>query len=206
MVDISGVPKRDSSGNFETVILASTSVNVYKVEKLKEEFRNQFPGHWNKKGRQLSADKLEEIVAFLNQENVRMTTVHLDAEDWDTYKAKYKGEAHFEEKIMGILYFYVLKWVAWKGRLHPALLDYDSSFGIIQSITTCKNLARANDYHFDVSFGHIPVNPELRFPDWIASARKKIDLDSLKKYKHFKVLRNYLDRRYLLRVMKKVSL
>ncbi|MFQ5885156.1 MAG: hypothetical protein ACE5IO_08675 [Thermoplasmata archaeon] len=75
-----------------------------------------------------------------------------------------------------------------------------------QSIVICKNLARHNNYHFDVTFGFRDVNAELRFPDWVASARKKVPPENLKKYKHFIILKNRLAPQYLLRVLKKVSL
>ena len=46
----------------------------------------------------------------------------------------------------------------------------DTSFNIKQSIVLCQRIARECGYHFDISFGYVDINQELKFPDWIASA------------------------------------
>ncbi len=150
--------------------------------------------------------QLEDVVDFLNGENVRMITIHFDDVDWQKYKAMYPSESHFEEKIMAILYYYVLRRVARKDYIYPTLLDNDTSFKISQSIATCNRLARYFGHRFNTSFGYINVNPELRFPDWIASARRKLSHGTLAKYKHFIAVRNRLAPHHLLITMKRASI
>lgn len=206
LVDVSGIPKRDASGNYQKVIIASTSFNMFNLDDVMDAFKGQFFNYWEKKGHQLSAHKLEEIIDFLNQENVRMTTIHFDIPDWEKYKTEYQNEANLEEKIMGILYFYVLKKIAWKEFIYRVLVDNDSTFNIRQSIIVCQRLARAHNYDFNISFGYRDINPELRFPDWVASARRKIDPSNFAKYKYFIILKNQLPPYYLIKIFKRVRL
>lgn len=203
LVDISGSPKTDNSGNYQKVIVVATSVDRYNFMDVIDRFKSKFYGYWDKKGHQLSPDKLEEIVAFLDAENIRMITVQFDTTDWDKYKTKCKGEANLEEKIMGILYYYVLKRVASKRFVYQVLIDNDTSFNIKQSIIICQRISREGRYNFDISFGYRAINQELRFPDWIASARRRCDVESLKKYKHFIILKNELPPYHLNRILRK---
>ena len=205
-VDISGVPKRDRCGDFQKVIVSCVSFNVFTLKNKIEAFREKFPTYWDKKGHQLTKYQLEEIVSFLDQQGVRMTTVHFDPEDWIKYKGEYPNESHIEEKIMGILYFYVMKWVAREGYIYPVIVDTDTTFSIKQSILICQRLARSQNLTFDVSFGYVETHPELRFADWVASARRKIYPLDLNNYHHFMILRNKLPPMYLFNVFKKVRL
>ena len=203
LVDISGVPRPGPSGTHGPLIMACVSVDTFKLDDMMNTFRNQFPSIWDKKGHQLSMRQLEDVVDFLNGENVRMITIRFDDVDWQRYKAMYPGEGHFEEKVMAILYYYVLRRVAWKDYLYPVLVDNDTSFKISQSIVICNRLARYFEHRFDISFGYLSVNPELRFPDWIASARRKLSHPTLAKYKHFIIVRSHLAPQHLLISMKK---
>ena len=45
----------------------------------------------------------------------------------------------------------------------------DTSFNIKQSIVLCQRIARERGYHFDISFGYVDINQELKFPDWFFS-------------------------------------
>lgn len=192
LIDISGTPKKNNFGKYEKVIIACVSIDQYNFDDVIRRFKDKFPDYWHKKGHQLSSNKLEEIVAFFNEENIRMITIHFNRSDWNKYKEKYSGETKFEEKIMSILYFYVLKKVAFKNYKYLALIDNDASFDIKQTIVMCQRIAREREYNFEISFGYIDINPELRFPDWIASARRKIPLKKLQKYEHFLILKNNL--------------
>jgi len=193
LVDISGTPKPDKkSGNYQKVIIANTSIDRYNFDTVSDEFKEEFPSYWNKKGHKLQPHRLEEIVDFLNRKNIRMITVQFDVPDWEKYKAKYISEGHLEEKIMGILYYYVLKRVASKKHKYSALIDFDTQFDIKESITIVQRIARERNYNFDINFGYIDINPELKFPDWVASAARKCTSDDLKKYKHFIMLKNFL--------------
>ena len=205
-VDISGVPKREKGGDFQKVIVSCVSFNVFTLEKTIEAFREKFPTYWDQKGHQLTKYQLEEIVSFLDQQEVRMITVHFDPEDWIKYKGEYPNESHREEKIMGILYFYAMKWIARKGYIYPVIVDNDTTFSIKQAIVICQRLARSQNLDFNVSFGYIETHPELRFADWVASARRKIDPSILNNYHHFMILRNKLPPMYLFNVFKKVRL
>jgi len=148
---------------------------------------------------------LEEIIDFLNKEKIRMITVQFDKEDWDKYKLKYPLEGNLEEKIMSILYYYVLKKTSSKSYIYQAVLDFDTSFDIHQSVKLCQRIARERRYNFKTSFGYLDVNEELKLADWVASARRKIDIDILENYENFIILKNNLPYYHLNRVIKKQS-
>jgi len=191
-IDISGVPKQDKHGNYQKVIVACASVNQFTIPEIIERMKTEFSGYWNKKGHRLNAGELEPIIDFMNKEEIRMITVQFDKPDWEKYKLKYSSEAHIEEKIMSILYYYVLKKKSYKTSIYRAIIDFDTSFDIKESITLLQRTARERGYKFKTSFGYLEINEEIKLPDWIASARKKIDDDTLNKYEHFVILKNDL--------------
>jgi len=205
-VDITGVPKRNRSGSYEDVTISSVSVNTYKLEEIFNELEHRFPGCAKKKGHNLQATQLMDIIEFLNAHDIRMTTVTFEKDDWKYYRKEYPNESNIEEKIMGILYFYTIKRVAWKNYEYQVLVDNDTSFNIKQSILICQRLARMHDYHFNVTFGYLDLNQELIFPDWVASARRKIHPSTLNNHRHFTILKNDLPKYCLLRVFKHVTL
>jgi hypothetical protein len=204
-VDISGVPKQDKHGNYQKVIVACASVNQFTLPEIIERMKTEFPEYWNKKGHQLNDIELEQLISFINKEKIRMITVQFDKLDWEKYKIKYSSEAHIEEKIMSILYYYVLKKKSNKTSIYKTIIDFDTSFNIKESIIILQRTARERGYKFMTSFGYLEINEEIKLPDWIASARKKIDDITLNKYEHFLTLKNDLPYYNINRAFKKLS-
>lgn len=203
-IDISGVPKQDKRGNYQKVIVACASVNQYTISEIMERMKIEFPEYWNKKGHKLNDSELETIIGFINKEKIRMITVQFDKPDWEKYKSKYPSEARIEEKIMSILYYYVLKKKSNKSSIYRAIIDFDTTFGIKESVTLLQRTARERGYKFRTSFGYLAINEEIKLPDWIASARRKIDDDTLNKYENFFILKNNLPSYNLNRVFKRL--
>ena len=201
-VDISGTPKPDDQGNYQKVIVGCVSIDQYKLSGILQQIESDFPILCNKKGHKLKPRQLEEIIGFLNKEKVRMITVQFDKEDWEKYRLKYAQESHREEKIMSVLYYYVLKKKSLKSYIYQAVLDSDTSFDIHQSVRLCQRIARERKYNFKISFGYSDINEEIKLADWIASARRKIDIETLEKYENFIILKNNLPAYHLNRVFK----
>lgn len=201
-VDISGTPKPDNNGKYDKVIVGCASVDQYKISDILQQMESDFPISFKKKGHKLRPRDLEEIIDFLNKEKVRMITVQFEKEDWKKYRSKYLQEAHMEEKVMSILYYYVLKKKSLKSYIYQAVLDSDTSFDIHQSVRLCQRIARERKYNFKMSFGYLDINEEIKLADWIASARRKIDIETLKNYENFIILKNNLPFYHLNRVFK----
>ena len=204
--DISGIPKKNTkTKKYENVMIGVVTVNKFTIKNDLKDIQNKFPSYWNKKGNQLTDNQLEKIIDYLNKKNMKMITVHFYKSDWDKYRKKYINEANFEEKVMSILYFYALKFSARSKYRYNALLDNDTNFGIIQCTKICNRLLREQHLNIEISFGYREVHEELRLPDWVAQARKKIAIKKLNKYKNFYILENKMPKMYLLKTFKSIK-
>jgi len=204
--DNSGVPyTKDITGDYQKLVIGFASVSKNHIKSLINSIEQKYPRYWNKKGSQLDSKELEIIINYLDKNHVMMLTIMFEHKDWDKYRQMYPDETNLGEKVMAILYFFILKNLAKKKFMHEAVLCHDTNFGIVQSIVECKRLLNMNHYDFDITVGHRKINPELRLPDWIAQARRKIPEYKLKKYKNFIILKNKLPKLYRLLIFKSLK-
>lgn len=112
--DNSGVPynKDKKTGEYEAVVIGLTSISRNHIKNLLDKIKQKFPDYWDLKGNQLKADELELIIKFLDRNHVMMLTVMFEHDDWDKYRKMYPHETHFGEKVMAILYFFIIKHLA----------------------------------------------------------------------------------------------
>ena len=205
--DISGIPNRidHSTGDLQTTVIGMVSVSKRSIKAILDELKTIYPDYWDKKGHQLNAKKLEDIVRFFNQRNVKMVTIQFEKEDWGKYRSMYPHETGLGEKVMAILYFYVLKHLAFRSFSYEAVLDNDTMFSIHQCILICNRLLKKQNFDFEIFLGHRDINAELRLPDWIAQARRKIPESNLNKYGNFIILNNnlaYIHRLFVFKSLK----
>ena len=202
--DVSGIPcTRDcNTGNYQDVIIGMASISKNYIDTLITSFKQKYPSYWDKKGNQLNKKELENIINFLDKNHVMMLTIIFEHKDWDKYRQMYPNETNFREKVMAILYFFILKKLVKKKFIHEAVLDNDTNFGIFQCIICCKRLLNMYDYNIDITLGHREINPELRFADWIAQARRKISIKHLSKYNNFIILKNRLPHPLIILIFK----
>ena len=196
--DISGVPNKidRNTGKIQDVVLAMTSISKRSIKRILSDMEKRFPRYWDKKGHQLQKKELEIIINYLNRNNVIMLTINFETKDWIKYRTMYPQETHLGEKVMSILYFFILKYLAKPMFMYESVCDNDTNFGIHQSIVICKRLLNMHGFDFDITLGHRDINPELRLPDWVAQARRKIPLKNFEKYEKFFILKNKLYKPY----------
>ena len=202
LFDISGVPNKGKSGEYELVIVGCVSVNAITLNDLLDNFKSDFPTLWDKKGSQLTAEQLEIVIDYLNNNKARMLSVPFRPVDWQKYKRKFKDEAHLEEKIMSLLYFKPLNVFTRQSSTYTVLYDSDTTFNIKQSVKLVQRLSRQLGYTFQPSFGYADLNLELKFADWVASARRKMDEDTLRKYRYYYLLNSKIPHNQLKYVFK----
>jgi hypothetical protein len=141
--DISGVPQKNrKTKSYENVIIAIVSINKYTIKDDLNIIKRTFPECWDKNGHQLTSEQLINLLELFYQIGFKIATVNFDISDWDKYKIKYRNESNLEEKIMSILYFYVLKHFARYNLPYDVILDNDTNFGIVHSIKLCQRLSR----------------------------------------------------------------
>jgi len=196
--DISGIPNtvNKKTGDIQDVVLAMTSVSKRSIKPLLFDIEKRYPRYWNRKGHQLESKELEIIVNYLNKNDILMFTINFDKKDWAKYRKLYPNETDLGPKVMGILYYFILKYFAKKKFMYEAVCCHDTMFDVHQSIVLCKRLLRKIDMDFDITVGYRDINPELRLPDWIAQARRKIPIENLERYDNFYILKNRLYKKY----------
>ena len=190
VIDVSGTP-------YGKVIMGLVSFNTNLINEILKAFKREFPQlrRSKRKGSKLAKNELKKIIEFLDQRKVRMVSICFNAEDWKYYKSKYGDRAHFKERIFGILYFMLLREIAYTNYKYRVTVCEESFIKIEKVLDTCRRLAKANKYEFDLSTGYAKFDELIRFADYVASAQRKIDAKDLKQFKYYKILNNEISAR-----------
>lgn len=205
-IDVSGNPKPSKGKGYEDIVISAVTFNSFTFDDVNRRFQARFNKIYDKKGHKLKDDALLEMVQFLNEEEVRMITIPYGKLDWEKIRSEYINEANLEEKVMALLYFYLIKKIARKGYAYSVTFDNDTTFGIKQTMKLLKRLLRQNNFNIQMSFNYRDLENGLRYPDWIAQSLRKCDRSELEKNRHYIILKNHFPNYYKLTVFKSVKI
>lgn len=101
-IDVSGTPYKET-------IISCVSFNIKNSPQVLDEFNRKFKSYKNKKGKDLTHEKLKEILQFLDNNKIRSSCVYFTANDWN-YALSFvpKNKAYQNKKYL--VYFITVFW------------------------------------------------------------------------------------------------
>ncbi len=179
----------DSAGaRPERVVIGLVSFNSATKDSILDDFFRTFPDFVKRKGRNLTLPELKSVLSFLNQRKVRMATRSFSPNDWLWMGSNYGDRAYCRDKIYGMLYFQVIRTIAWKGFRYSVTTCVESHSNILRIQKYCNRLAEFNNIRLEFSQGIDSMNRYLKIADLVASAGRRLKRDYLRKIENFKVV------------------
>lgn len=117
-----------------------------------------------------------------------MASISFTTNDWITMNSLYPRKAHLNAKILGILYFALLRKVAFRNMKANLITCTESGINIVKVHETIQKLSRSQNFIFDISHSLERLNPIIKIADYIASAGRNAKKSKLKTYSNFKIL------------------
>lgn len=184
-IDVSGTPYKET-------IISCVSFNIKNSPQVLYEFNRKFKNYKNKKGKDLTHEKLKEILQFLDDNKIRSSCVYFTANDWNyALSSVPKNKAYQKEKIFGILYYCVLERNA-KPRYPYIVHICEENFMHIDTvISSCRKIAKMRGYEFNISKSSGKNDEYIRISDFVAAAVRKIKMIDLQEYRYCSVINKF---------------
>jgi len=191
-VDMSGQPSGDD------LYIGCIFINDSYVGQFLNEFYKAFPylRRFNKKSTTLSPEKIKEVINYINDKKIRMICLKFHKHKLNKYyreisetknKFNYGRKIKlykFKEKIIGTLYFYLIKHLAWKRWHYGFECCIESHLRILDVLHALNKLSRRDGYVIHSRYNHRRNQHMLKFADFIAGAGRKLDDSVLKNFKY----------------------
>ncbi|MBR9703128.1 DUF3800 domain-containing protein, partial [Candidatus Woesearchaeota archaeon] len=195
--DISGTLK----SRRDDIIIGSILFN----DRFKPSFREQFYAEFaslrsfKKKGTNLKEDKLKEIIKFMNNKNIKMSSVYLPRHIINNCERRVKAliakKKHirgkhvsirsFHERLIGLAYFQALKPFSKKNYPYDSFFCQETQFQMQEPFSVIMRMGHKTNYFFRPAMVPRRTEHMIKFADFVASAKKKVDsflLGPLKNY------------------------
>ncbi len=198
-LDISGTVRKSK----DNIYIGCLMMNDRFRSAFREKFYHEFPSlrSFNKKGSSLDHERLKKILQFLEDNKVKASVIilkrHLIKKSEIELKSKIKevkkirGEVSlkdFEERLVGLAYFYAIKQHAKQGYLYDSIHCMESQFKIQQAFVALDRISYKKKYNIRPACTPRRIEHMLKFADFAASAGRKIDKFILDQFKYFKVI------------------
>jgi len=181
-IDVSGTP-------YTKTIISCVSFNLKNSPQFLDKFNKNFKNYKNKKGKDLTHDKLIEIVQFLDDNKIRSCCAHFTANDWNyALKATPENKAYRKEKIFGIIYYMILETNAKPRYSYSVNVCEENFMDINRVISSCRKIAKMRGYDFNFSKSSGKYNEYIRISDFVASAVRKMKSKDLQKSNYCNVM------------------
>lgn len=191
-VDMSGQPYNDD------LYIGGIFINDAYVSQFLKEFYGQFSylRRFDKKSTTLPQEKIKQVIEYLDNKKVRMICLKFHKHKLKKYyndlcqkknKFNYKRKIKlykFKEKIIGALYFYLIKHLAWKRWHYGFECCIESHMRILDVLHALNKLSRRDGYLIHSRYNHRRNQHMLKFADFIAGAGRKLDDCVLKNFKY----------------------
>jgi len=126
-----------------------------------------------------------DIIKFLNGKKVKMGTITFTVNDWQTVCSYYPNKAFVEEKILGMLYFTVIRSMTSRRSKIDIVTCTETGINIRKVHQTCQRISKWNHMDFRFSDSTEDLNPIIKVADFIASSSRKLKSKELRKYPNF---------------------
>jgi len=117
-----------------------------------------------------------------------MASISYTSNDWIAMDSLYPNKANLNNKILGILYFTILRKIAFRNMKANIITCSETGINIVKVHDTIQKLANYQDFIFDISQSIERLNPIIKIADYIASARRKVKKTKLETYANYKII------------------
>lgn len=178
-IDVSGSPG-------ETQSYGLVSFNLINKHEIIENFFQEFPEVNYTKGHQLDRHRIQEMIEYLNERNVRMVVVIFPKNKW-SYFSRILGNQHeFLEKIAGILFYTLMYPVIRKDSRYSVSTCIENQLGKIERVMHhCNRIMNTRRVELDFVFSRGTYNRGVKIADIIAYSGHVL------KEKNVKGIKNY---------------
>jgi len=163
------------------------------------EFYDNFPElkRFDKKATNLHKDKLKEIIAFMDKKRIKMTCIKFHKHKLEKYykeivtkknQFRMKGKStlySFKERLLGILYYYLVKPLAYKKWHYGFEMCVESHLNTLPLLRVLNDLSHKNEYYIHPRLNYRRIQHMLKFADFVAGAGNKLDRFVLRNFKYF---------------------
>ena len=198
-IDVSGTPKDD-------VYVGLVSIKTDQINKIKTLFKKEFPKiyYGKHKGSKLKPDEIRKIIDFLNKNYVFMYSNHISKSDWDYFKNNYPNKTNFLERVYALSYFGLIHNFVHKYHPQNLVVCKENYLNINSTLNYLQYLAKSNNYTIMPSVGYADSMFIIKLADLVASARRKLDNKTFKKfYKYNSLNLKDLDHKFIEKIFEK---
>ncbi len=191
-VDMSGVPFDDD------LYIGAIFINELYTGAFIKEYYSEFPElrSFKKKASNLSAEKLKDILDFLEKKKIKSVCIKFHKHKMKNYQQSILEKKNgfrngkklhslfcFKEKLIGILYYYLIKQPFLRKNWHYGIeVCIESHLDILEVLKTMNNLAHRDSYLIHPRYNHRRIQHMLKFADFIAGAGRKVSKTILDSY------------------------
>lgn len=200
-VDMSGCPWKDD------LYLGCVFINDLYAGDFIKQFYEEFPHlkGFDKKSTNLNGETLKEVIAFMDKKRIRMTCLKFHKSKLAKYfkeieakknKFRIKGKSqihNFTGKILGILYYYLIKPYAYKKWHYGFEMCVESHVKTLIIMRCLNNLSHRDGYLLHPRMNYRRIQHMLKFADFIAGAGHKLDDFVLKSFKYMNYIMPEID-------------
>jgi hypothetical protein len=192
-VDMSGVPYDDD------LYIGAVFINELFSGRFIKEFYREFPElkSFKKKAVNLPDDKLKQIIDYFEKRKVRCVCIKFHKHKMRKYyteildrknslrRKKLPGLFSFKEKLLGILYYYLLKQDFVRKNWHYGFeACVESHMNILEVMKVMNNLSHRDSYLIHPRYNNRRIQHMLKFADFVAGAGRRFGIEVMKCY-HF---------------------
>jgi len=195
-VDVSGQPN-----NNDDIYIGCILLNEKFRSTFIERFYNKFPylRAFKKKATNLSRDALKDVIEFIDSQKLSMACLKFHNYKMRKYKKQileevkkrtgYKSPTikNFEQRILGILYYDLLRVYARKNYHYDVCCCMEPK--IEKILEVIKQLAIRDNYYLHVYPNTRRIEHMLKFADFVAGAGRKVEEFILNNFKYYTFFR-----------------
>lgn len=183
MIDVSGMPPED-------IHIGLILFRVNYKKQFTYEFYKKFPSlrDYNKKSTKIHPDNLFDILEFFSNKRLRMVCYQFKSHQWKKHERrlnellkeinpshKYRSNFYrFNEKLMGILYYYAITQIGFKNQEYDVIVCHESGLDIWTVLKTVKKLAKRDEWEIRSSTSIRSIEHLLKMADYIAGSSRRL--------------------------------
>ena len=200
-VDMSGQPYQDD------LFIGGVFVNELFDGHFIKGFYKEFPElrSFKKKATNLSEEKLRGVMDYLEKKKVKSVCIKFHKYKLNKLhreilerknkfrKRDIKTLFKFKEKIIGILYYYLIKPIAWSKWHYGFEACIESHMDIHAVLGILNNLSHRDGYLLHPRYNIRRIQHMLKFADFVAGAGRKLSDDVLSSYKYLRYSKPDID-------------
>lgn len=195
-IDVSGSPG-------DNTFFALVSFNKITKNRIINQLFNEYPEIENKKGRKLKTKQHINVINFLSENKVKMVGFEVTKNDW-AYIQSIWGEApEYIEKIGAIMFYHLIRNIAWKNHSYDVITCIESQFGDIDRVYYhCRRLSNVDRVDLNFSFGRDRYHEGIKIADFIAYSIYALKTSDTRDFRNFHYIKKGVPKRFYREIFK----